>query len=234
MRSCVQKNTAEFLAVTKSDSRLEFLADPNSHLPPQIRDQRYCNATSQPYAASSYGISQVLPSGWNRYSTTYNQYLNISNVQTPIFSLLNIKQFAQTGIYLAASRLHQAEGTPSLAISSDAQFQIHWSNVFASYNSGGFGYTFNGSATIGIVLQGTHCFVPGAPADRAGDFLKRLGVCLGVLLRCWRQLRLPIRSTMLMQSPAIYRNASSILYSLRSPWQDNFRPTGYQLARRIL
>jgi hypothetical protein len=151
------KSSAVFLGVTRGDSFVEFTADPSTHIPLDVRDQRFCLATSQPYAASSYGISQVIPSSWNQYGSTYNQYLDISKV--PIFTLLSDYR---TGALLAAARHHKTamiQGIPNSG-KSRSEYEDNWSKVFYRYNAGGFGYNHRNGPLIGIIRQGSMCFEP--------------------------------------------------------------------------
>ena len=156
------QSSAVFLAVTRSDSNIEFLADPTSHVPQAARDRRFCYATSQPYAASSYGISQVTPSSWNTYFDHYNTYLDISNPATPIFNLLTDYR---TGTLLAAAyHLKTANDNPPVG-SNSLDYERKWSAIIIQYNNGGSGYRYGTDGLIGVVRQGASCFEPGARAN---------------------------------------------------------------------
>ena len=156
--------SAAFLAVTRSDSNIEFLADPTNQAPQTARDRRFCYATSQPYAASSYGISQVTPSSWNKYFDHYNTYQDISNPATPIFTLLTDYR---TGTLLAAAyHLKTANDNPPVG-SNRLDYEQKWSAIIIEYNNGGSGYKYGSDGLIGVVRQGASCFEPGSKANAA-------------------------------------------------------------------
>jgi hypothetical protein len=164
---------AKFLGGTQSDSNIEFIADPSAHAPLIVRDKRYCSATSQPYAASSYGITQVLPDSWNDYAEAYNTYLDISNASTLQTSIFTLLTDYRTGTLLAAARHNLTAQRRSLPTggTNRTEFEQNWSMIVHFYNGGpdlrkgGAGYRFDATGRIGIVKQGSSCFEPGARAN---------------------------------------------------------------------
>jgi len=152
-----------FLGVTKSDSRIEFLSDANGN-PVQVRDSRFCAATSQAYAASTYGIGQVAPRDWLVHGTTYNKVLNITdptqNSFAPIFTLISDNRI---GALLTAARHADLAGPPQTTGGSRLAYESAWSRVFHDYNSQdptGYAYAPSDSR-INMILQGSACFEPG-------------------------------------------------------------------------
>jgi len=178
----------EFLGNSQTDSYIEFVAAVNPSItgaspvftPTTVRDQRFCLATAQFYAASSYGISLVSPADWQSQGSfpqasqmlpnpIYAPILDITNTATPIYTLLTDYH---TGALLTGARLHQIAATAAAAAAAASSstatpgptnrmaYETSWSGTFAGYNKSGFGYTLAADKRSGIITQGSACFEP--------------------------------------------------------------------------
>ena len=167
---------AEFLGSSQTDSYVEFIAAVNPNIngttafwPVSVRDQRFCKATAQVYAASAYGISLVSPSDWMSQAgypqssqmlpnPIYAPIMDITDPSTPIFNLLTDYH---TGALLDAARIHQLATNGSAgAAASRSAYETSWSSIFFGYNKSGFGYTLAEDKRNGIITQGSACFEP--------------------------------------------------------------------------
>src|SRR5258708_35905806 len=133
------------LAMTLSEDNLEFLPPASPGGQYQVRDQRYCGATSQPYPASTYGIGQMSLELWSSDSS-FAKWFDAEG--TPITNLLD-NNLISAELTVQAHLLKERGNSKCDAASNSASFQQCWSDAFIQYNTNGAGYADDPNVSTG-------------------------------------------------------------------------------------